>query len=82
MDHVMQAEFGAATHALCPRDELLHLIRALNPAIVTLYEEDCDTTLPSVVQRVQQSFAYEWMPFDFLATFWLNLLEVLSTEQF
>lgn len=55
---------------LCPRDNLLHLIRTLNPAIVTLYEEDCDATSTSVAKRVENSYAYEWMPFDFIATFW------------
>ncbi|KAG0566938.1 hypothetical protein KC19_7G098400 [Ceratodon purpureus] len=65
-----QGDFGAAAQPLCPRDQLLHLVRSLNPAVVTLYEEDCDTTSTDVVRRVEQSYAYEWMPFDFLATFW------------
>lgn len=60
---------SAQPQPLCPRDHLLHLIRTLNPAIVTLYEEDCAATSCDVVKRLENSFAYEWMPFDFIATF-------------
>lgn len=60
----------SSSQPMCPRDTLLHIIRSLSPSIVTLYEEDCDATSPDVVKRVESSFAYEWMPFDFIATFW------------
>lgn len=65
-----QVEVGGGGQVPCPRDQLLHLVRALSPTIVTLYEEDCDATSTDVVERVEQLYAYEWMPFDFLATFW------------
>lgn len=61
---------SSTSQPLCPRDTLLHLIRTLNPAIVTLYEEDCDATATDVAKRVENSYAFEWMPFDFIATFW------------
>jgi hypothetical protein len=67
---VLQVEVGGGGQLSCPRDQLLHLVRALSPTIVTLYEEDCDATSTDVVERVEQLYAYEWMPFDFLATFW------------
>ncbi|XP_024397580.1 scarecrow-like protein 32 isoform X2 [Physcomitrium patens] len=62
-------QYGAP-QSLCPGDKFLYLIRCLNPTVVTLYEEDCDTSSSCFVKRVEQSYAYEWMPFDFLATIW------------
>jgi hypothetical protein len=59
---------GTQLQPRCPRDSLLHLIRSLNPTIVTLFEEDCDATSTDVVKRVQQSYEHEWIPFDFMAT--------------
>lgn len=58
-----------AVNSCCPRDRFLQLIHSLNPVIVTLYEEDCDTTSLDLSWRLKLSFNYEWMPFDILATY-------------
>lgn len=66
-DESAGSEFAA--NSCCPRDRFLQLIHSLNPAIVTLYEEDCDTTSLDLSCRLKLSFNYEWMPFDILATY-------------
>jgi hypothetical protein len=53
----------------CARDKFLRLIHSLHPAVVTLYEEDCDTTSTNLVCRLTNLYEHEWLPFDFLATF-------------
>lgn len=54
---------------ICARDKFLRLIHSLHPAVVTLYEEDCDTTSTNLVCRLTNLYEHEWLPFDFLATF-------------
>ncbi|XP_024544610.1 scarecrow-like protein 32 [Selaginella moellendorffii] len=49
-----------------PRDEILHLIRSLNPDMVTLVEEDADVTSPSLVDRLRAAYNHLWIPFDLL----------------
>lgn len=53
----------------CPRDKFLRMIKSLNPAIVTLVEEDSNLTPPSLVSRLKVAFNYLWIPFDALDTF-------------
>ena len=53
----------------CARYKFLRLIHSLHPAVVTLYEEDCDTTSTNLVCRLTNLYEHEWLPFDFLATF-------------
>ena len=44
------------------------MVHSLNPAVVTLYEEDCDTTSLDVGVRLRNLYEHEWLPFDFLST--------------
>ena len=53
----------------CPRDKFLQLIACLNPAVVTVYEEDCNATSTDLVARLKESYNHEWIPFDYLATY-------------
>lgn len=53
---------------LSPREEVLYFIRKLNPAIVTLTEDDASLTSPKLVTRLKAAFNYFWIPFDALHT--------------
>lgn len=55
-----------------PRDKFLQLIRGLNPTVVTLYEEDCNTTSVDLVTRLKEAYNHEWISFDYLATYSQN----------
>lgn len=54
--------------AVSPRDQILRLIRNLNPAIVTLTEQDANLTSFKMVTRLRAGFNYLWIPFDALHT--------------
>lgn len=54
---------------LCPRDNFLQLVSVLNPAVVTIYEQDCNATSTDLVSRLTESYSHEWIPFDYLATY-------------
>ncbi|KAG0575761.1 hypothetical protein KC19_5G029000 [Ceratodon purpureus] len=54
---------------LCARDKFLQLVACLNPAVLTLYEEDCNATSNDLVARLKESYNHEWIPFDYLATY-------------
>lgn len=51
------------------RENFLHLVRYLNPTVVTVFEEDCDVMGSDLVSRVQNFYDHEWMKFDYLATY-------------
>lgn len=60
---------SASGPELCRRDKFLHLVACLNPAVVTVYEEDCNAVATNLVTRVKESYNHEWIPFDYLATY-------------
>lgn len=67
--HYVSDEAHSTDHrSTSPRDELLRLIRHLNPAIVTLTEEDANLTPQKLVPRLRAAFNYLWIPFDALHT--------------
>lgn len=77
-----RGDFAANSSSACPRDKFLQLMLSLNPAILTLYEEDCSTTSPDLVRRLKHSYGYEWIPFDILATYPCHLSAMrLEQEQ-
>lgn len=50
-------------------DTFIDAIKALNPSIVTVVDEDCDLGASSLVSRITTCFNYLWIPFDALETF-------------
>lgn len=54
--------------SLSPRDEVLRFIRNLNPAIITVTEDDANLTSPKLLSRLKAAFNYLWIPFDALHT--------------
>ncbi|KAG0627084.1 hypothetical protein M758_2G172400 [Ceratodon purpureus] len=66
--HYVSDEAQSTDQASCPRDKVLMFIRNLNPAIVTLTEEDAYLTSPKLVPRLRSAFNYLWIPFDALHT--------------
>lgn len=60
---------SASSAEVCARDKFLQLISALNPVLVTIYEEDCDVASNDLVSRVTEAYNHEWIPFDYLATY-------------
>ncbi|CAI0550463.1 unnamed protein product [Linum tenue] len=51
------------------RDDFLHTIMGLNPAIVVVVDEDADLNVSSLTTRITNCFNYLWIPFDALETF-------------
>ncbi|CAN4103431.1 unnamed protein product [Withania somnifera] len=51
------------------RDIFLDRVKDLNPCIVTIVDEDCDTGSSSLTSRIATCFNYLWIPFDSLETF-------------
>lgn len=51
------------------RDNFLKMVHSLNPALVTLVDEEVNVTSPSLVTRLKAAFNYLWIPFDSLDTF-------------
>lgn len=66
--YVSEESFTYAESLSSPRDQVMKLIRNLNPAIVTLIEEDANLTSPKMVSRLRAAFNYLWIPFDALHT--------------
>ncbi|MQL93683.1 hypothetical protein Taro_026319 [Colocasia esculenta] len=54
---------------LLTKDGFLETIRGLNPAIVTVVDEDADLDSPSLSSRITACFNYLWIAFDALETF-------------
>ncbi|XP_010547546.1 PREDICTED: scarecrow-like protein 32 [Tarenaya hassleriana] len=51
------------------RGVFLKELRALNPTIVTLIDEDADLTSNNLVCRLRSAFNYLWIPYDTMDTF-------------
>ncbi|KAF3443765.1 hypothetical protein FNV43_RR13455 [Rhamnella rubrinervis] len=51
------------------RDIFLNKIKALNPRIIIVVDEDCELSAPSLTSRITTCFNYLWIPFDALETF-------------
>lgn len=51
------------------RDAFLDKIKALNPRIIVVVDEDCELNSPSLTSRITTCFNYLWIPFDALETF-------------
>lgn len=56
-------------HPVSLRSMLLKSIRALDPALVVVAEEDADFTACDVVGRLRAAFNYMWIPYDAVDTF-------------
>ncbi|OMO99920.1 Transcription factor GRAS [Corchorus olitorius] len=53
----------------CLRDDFLDIIKALDPRIIVVVDEDSDLSAPSLSSRITTCFNYLWIPFDALETF-------------
>ncbi|KAJ6866259.1 scarecrow-like protein 32 [Populus alba x Populus x berolinensis] len=51
------------------RDAFLRTVKAFNPCIVIVVDEDSDLSAPSLSSRITTCFNYLWIPFDALETF-------------
>lgn len=51
------------------RSMFLKALRSLEPALVTVVDEDADFTSPDVVTRLRSAFNYLWIPYDTVDTF-------------
>ncbi|KAG6742576.1 hypothetical protein NC653_037619 [Populus alba x Populus x berolinensis] len=51
------------------RDAFLRTVKAFNPCIVIVVDEDSDLSAPSLSSRIATCFNYLWIPFDALETF-------------
>ncbi|XP_015882638.3 scarecrow-like protein 32 [Ziziphus jujuba] len=58
---------GNAKYSL--RDAFLNKIKALNPRIVVVVDEDSELNSSSLTSRITTCFNYLWIPFDALETF-------------
>ncbi|RLM98960.1 hypothetical protein C2845_PM06G17310 [Panicum miliaceum] len=50
------------------RDAFLDAVRALNPCLVTVTDEDADMDSPSLASRIEGCFNFHWILFDALDT--------------
>ncbi|RLN29133.1 hypothetical protein C2845_PM05G33200 [Panicum miliaceum] len=50
------------------RDAFLDAVRALNPCLVTVTDEDADLDSPSLASRIEGCFNFHWILFDALDT--------------
>ncbi|OAY76772.1 putative scarecrow-like protein 16 [Ananas comosus] len=58
-----------ATPPVSLRSMFLKAVRSLEPALVTVADEDADFTATDVVSRLRSAFNYLWIPYDAVDTF-------------
>ncbi|XP_061947501.1 scarecrow-like protein 32 [Populus nigra] len=60
---------GSSVQYSSLRDAFLRTVKAFNPCIVIVVDEDSDLSAPSLSSRITTCFNYLWIPFDALETF-------------
>uniref|UniRef100_A0A6M2EIX7 Uncharacterized protein n=1 Tax=Populus davidiana TaxID=266767 RepID=A0A6M2EIX7_9ROSI len=60
---------GSSVQDSSLRDAFLRTVKAFNPCIVIVVDEDSDLSAPSLSSRITTCFNYLWIPFDALETF-------------
>jgi len=60
---------GSSVQYSSLRDAFLRTVKAFNPCIVLVVDEDSDLSAPSLSSRITTCFNYLWIPFDALETF-------------
>ncbi|XP_011006405.1 PREDICTED: scarecrow-like protein 32 [Populus euphratica] len=60
---------GSSVQDSSLRDAFLRTVKAFNPCIVIVVDEDSDLSAPSLSSRIATCFNYLWIPFDALETF-------------
>ncbi|KAG6717780.1 hypothetical protein I3842_04G117300 [Carya illinoinensis] len=67
--HYLYDEKKGSPQGASLRDIFINRIKALNPRIIVVVDEDSDLSASSLTSRITTCFNYLWIPFDALETF-------------